>query len=379
MARHDAAVISEELDFLADLRAARDAEHAMPGAIELLPEQQAEEFRRAMARAPHSGREMAGPYVQSFYGEQYPDDATLPNWLAHASADHVLHFMSMHGEVRDALQRDPTVQATFLEARQQFMSGLHSGMRAGWITPFTNPGQRTNIHLERMEQATMRIGDIGETYLYGQDAFFDGPARMVVVAPGAGAGYDQRAADTHGRIAAAVPRVLAGIYGRGTAAWVRAGFAEHLSQVVHNGQQAVFDPSQRGERSPYAADQRALLGAVLAPGGAELARLFTLAMTSKDQSSAEWSAFREAFDQAWNVRDGFDAVSRYVNGLQDDFKHRHPDAVEIEHQQWAAETALGTLQHDPSRIFNTQEPAERVGVLAMVAGRRARGRGGHHA
>ncbi|HEV7455039.1 MAG TPA: hypothetical protein VGO07_07315, partial [Candidatus Saccharimonadales bacterium] len=196
--------------------------------------------------------------------------------------------------------------------------------------------------------------------------------RAAVIAPGVGRTPQERVVDTQDRIRRTLPRTLGSVYGRGTSAWARTGFAEHLGVAIEYGDPLVLDPAERGERSPYAAEQRALLAALVRPGGPELTRLFTLAMTSNDTNSGEWANFRSALDAVWNTRDTFDAVNARVTAVQSHLQKTHPDAVAVEHEQWAAEAALDMLLHNPTQILGRQVRAHPVGALAAAGGR-------HHA
>ncbi|HEV7453700.1 MAG TPA: hypothetical protein VGO07_00405, partial [Candidatus Saccharimonadales bacterium] len=121
-----------DLGYLDDLRAARDADPGvMPGDLATNPAEQADDLRRDFAQAPHSGLEMAGPYVQSFYGDDYAPDASLPRWLGNATDDHVLHFQRLHADVRDGLQGSPAVQRAFQAEQRHFLDGIGRGISDG--------------------------------------------------------------------------------------------------------------------------------------------------------------------------------------------------------------------------------------------------------
>jgi hypothetical protein len=371
MARTRTADILTSLALLEGLHEDLSGAGGLPGAIEHSPEEQAARFSMELSEAPDAGREMAGAYVRSYYGETAPEGITMPNYLAHASVPHVEKFLRWHAENRTAIQEHLGVQHAFLTKHRMFLHMLQRGASEGWITAFTN-SQGDNVHMEAIAKTILHVGNLGDTYIDGVEGYYDSAGKALVVAPGAGFTLQERVVDTQDRIDRVLPRALGGIYGRGAASWMRSAFGEHLHQVFEEGEPLLFSPSARTENGrdhPFAVYQRELIGTLLTYEGGDLTREFMLAMTSKDSNSNEWFALRDAMDKLWGVENGFDKITEYVQRQIDTAAKQYPDAVPAMHQEQAAKETLDVLRNNPAWIFSRPERAKpAVGALALNAG-----------
>lgn len=371
MARRDiSAEIQQVVGLLEGLGPDADEAHQMPGVIEYSEAERAQGFARELREVTHGGRTMAGPYVRSFYNGDYPADAVLPNWLAKvADEPQITHFLEMHGRVRAMLQENLGVHGAFLGGRHKFVNTLAQLMESGVVTRFTN-GRDTNTFIRAMENASLHVGNVNDTYADGLEGYFDYAGKSVTIAPGVGHTDHDRVLDTQERIDRVLPRILGGLYGKGTAGWMRTAFGEHLGQVMQDDNFAptVFSPVKRGEDMhdhPFAVYQRELIDKVLTYGGSDLTKDFMLAMTSADLNSGQWHMFRESFDELWGVDNAFDKVTDYMTRRIEDARREDPDAVEATHHERAAEATLLAIQEDPAHVFGRPDRAKPVGAIAM--------------
>jgi hypothetical protein len=234
-------------------------------------------------------------------------------------------------------QQHPEVREVIEKTRHRYIEGVYAAVEAGWMSSDA-------LHsVGKVKDAHVVIGDLWDTFMAGNAAYFTFGTGYVVI--GQGERMVSGGNDTLENIRTALPHEFSHLQFddmRDVPEWFMEGMAEHINRSLANGHPDVIDPDDRGDEGTYRVYRRFMANIFDGPNVAQPTKELVIAATRAYTSapgSVDWRRFIKKFNTAWgkNAFRSFDdtimARAKKAEGTEKDAYKALEEAVDVEDQR----------------------------------------------
>jgi hypothetical protein len=326
--------------------------------------------------------DMLADYINYFIGDAFDKDraaghtqhSNIIDWLGdgeHGATDGQLFtFLNRHVRHLEEQQTHPEVVEVIERSRAQYVRVIEQGVAAGWLSPEA-------LHsIGKVKDAHVVVGDLWDTFMQGEKAYFMDGESYVVVGQGARTTWGRD--DTLENIRSTLPHEFSHLQfddQRDTPIWFSEAMAEHINRIVQHGDPGVIDPDRRTDQGYYIGYRRFLANILSGrkPGSRQAQELLVAALHAytSPADGPEWQEFMRQFDAEWG-KGAFKSIADTIQarvergGTHSDDPERMEQTVNAEnlrvhHVRRRVGSHRGSYQpkHAPSRHRRPTMPMNR--------------------